>query len=194
MSDGAAEKKMKKVAVLGSGLIGRSFAMLFASGGYRVEMYDLDPEQVVKAKADIEEQLALLEKQGLLRGALTRGEQFDLITGVTDLTKCVEGAFFVQVRHSVSGCLFPCFSGKSAAEGQEISKPAAAAAAVVTFAATAAVVAFAATAAAATTAATTAVAASTCVAVAATAIVATAATATAAVCYCCCHCCCHCCC
>nr|KAG5711098.1 hypothetical protein BaRGS_004742 [Batillaria attramentaria] len=60
--------------------------MLFASGGYRVELYDLDPEQVDKAKADIKDQLEVLEKQGLLRGALSREEQFNLITGVTDLS------------------------------------------------------------------------------------------------------------
>ncbi|KAK7503172.1 hypothetical protein BaRGS_00005437 [Batillaria attramentaria] len=89
---------MKKVAVIGSGLIGRSYAMLFASGGYRVELYDLDPEQVDKAKADIKDQLEVLEKQGLLRGALSREEQFNLITGVTDLSACAKGAFFVQTN------------------------------------------------------------------------------------------------
>ncbi|KAL8570554.1 hypothetical protein ACOMHN_008911 [Nucella lapillus] len=91
-----AEANGRKVAVLGSGLIGRSYAMLFASGGFKVTLYDLDPDQVSKAKADIGEQLQQLESQGLLRGALSRQEQFDLITEDTDLKTCVNGAFFVQ--------------------------------------------------------------------------------------------------
>ena len=80
-----------------SGLIGRSFAMIFASGGYKVTMYDLDPEQVSKAKADIAQQLNMLEEKNQLRGSLSRQQQFDLISGATELKACVEGAFFVQV-------------------------------------------------------------------------------------------------
>lgn len=71
--------------------------MLFASGGYQVFIYDVDSEQIIKAKADIKGQLLMLEEQGLLRGALTRDEQFSLITGVSNLQECVEGAFFIQV-------------------------------------------------------------------------------------------------
>ncbi|XP_070189700.1 lambda-crystallin-like isoform X2 [Littorina saxatilis] len=77
------------------GLIGRSFAMIFASGGYKVTLFDLEPDQVSKAKADIQTQLGSLEREGLLRGSLSVQQQFDLITGVTDLATCVKDAFFV---------------------------------------------------------------------------------------------------
>ncbi|XP_076445578.1 lambda-crystallin-like [Babylonia areolata] len=111
-------KSDRKIAVLGSGLIGRSYAMLFASGGFKVTLYDLDPEQVSKAKADIAEQLKLLESQGLLRGSLSRQQQFDLISTASDLKACVDGAFFVQecvperldIKRSVWGQVDPLVS------------------------------------------------------------------------------------
>ena len=71
--------------------------MIYASGGYKVTLYDLDPNQVKKAKADIAEQLKMLEEKNQLRGKLSRQQQFDLITGATDIKTCVKDAFFVQV-------------------------------------------------------------------------------------------------
>ena len=40
--------------------------MIYASSGYQVSLYDVDPEQVTRAKADIAEQLVVLEEQKLL--------------------------------------------------------------------------------------------------------------------------------
>ncbi|PVD28444.1 hypothetical protein C0Q70_11032 [Pomacea canaliculata] len=76
----------RKVAIIGSGLIGRSYAMLFASSGYQVSLYDIEIEQIDKAKDDIKSQLLKLEEED---------EQYQLIQGVTDLKSCVEDAFFV---------------------------------------------------------------------------------------------------
>ncbi|GFR98130.1 lambda-crystallin-like protein [Elysia marginata] len=87
-----------KIAVIGSGLIGRSYTMLFISAGYNVTLYDILPEQTGAAKKDILEQLKVLEKQGLLRGTLSPEKQFELITTTEDLEKCVQGAFFVQTN------------------------------------------------------------------------------------------------
>ena len=42
-----------KVGIIGSGLIGRSWAMIFAAAGYRVVMFDIKREQVDGALADI---------------------------------------------------------------------------------------------------------------------------------------------
>ncbi|XP_005109678.1 lambda-crystallin homolog isoform X2 [Aplysia californica] len=86
----------KKIAVIGSGLIGRSFSMLFVSGGYQVSVYDVEPAQNAVAKDDIWSQLNKLEEQGLLRGSLSKEQQFANITYTEDLAECVNGAFFIQ--------------------------------------------------------------------------------------------------
>ncbi|KAK3097656.1 hypothetical protein FSP39_011773, partial [Pinctada imbricata] len=79
-----------------SGLIGRSFAMLYAASGYNVKLYDIEASQIEGAMKDIRDQLEHLDKTGFLRGKLTVTEQENLITGTNDLAECVKDAFFVQ--------------------------------------------------------------------------------------------------
>lgn len=87
---------MKIITVIGSGLIGRSWAMLFASGGYRVKIYDNQPGQSAKAITEIKKQLLELEEAHMLRGELTAVQQLALLSGYDDLSQALEGAFFVQ--------------------------------------------------------------------------------------------------
>uniref|UniRef100_A0A3P9HV45 Crystallin, lambda 1 n=1 Tax=Oryzias latipes TaxID=8090 RepID=A0A3P9HV45_ORYLA len=86
----------KTITVIGSGLIGRSWAMVFASGGYSVKIYDNQPGQAAKAILEISQQLKELEEAHMLRGELTATQQLSLISSYDDLSQALEGAFFVQ--------------------------------------------------------------------------------------------------
>lgn len=85
-----------KVGIIGSGLIGRSWAMLFAGAGYRVHLYDVTLDLVAKAVEDIEHQLTVLETKGMLRGTISPTEQLKLISSAATLKECVEGAVYIQ--------------------------------------------------------------------------------------------------
>nr|XP_033191953.1 lambda-crystallin homolog isoform X1 [Bombus vancouverensis nearcticus] len=85
-----------KALVHFNGLIGRSWAMLFASVGYEVIIYDIVKEQINRALEDIHQQLKRLESSNLLRGSLTADQQIKLIKGSCNLTEVVKGAKFIQ--------------------------------------------------------------------------------------------------
>uniref|UniRef100_A0A182QWU0 N-acetyltransferase domain-containing protein n=1 Tax=Anopheles farauti TaxID=69004 RepID=A0A182QWU0_9DIPT len=92
----ASAMKKEKVAIIGSGLIGRSWAMLFAGVGYQVTIYDIIPDIVEKALKETKQELDNLEKQGLLRGNRTAAEQFACISGTDKLKDAIAGAIYVQ--------------------------------------------------------------------------------------------------
>ncbi|KAM4608392.1 lambda-crystallin homolog [Polymixia lowei] len=86
----------KIITIIGSGLIGRSWAMVFASGGYRVKIYDNQAGQAANAITEIRKQLGELEEAGMLRGELKASEQLALLSSHDDLAQALEGTFFVQ--------------------------------------------------------------------------------------------------
>ena len=51
-----AQLKNEKVGIVGSGLIGKSWAMIFASEGFNVVLFDVDQNQVTKAIQVLEEE------------------------------------------------------------------------------------------------------------------------------------------
>nr|XP_046260497.1 lambda-crystallin homolog [Scatophagus argus] len=87
---------MGVVTVVGSGLIGRSWAMVFVGGGYKVKIYDNQPGQAAKAITEIRKQLEELEEAHMLRGELTPTQQLALLSSSDNLAQALEGAFFVQ--------------------------------------------------------------------------------------------------
>ena len=84
---------MPQVAIIGAGLIGRSWAIVFARAGWDVALCDADADQCRRAKPLIEASLADLAAHGLLgdpAGAAAR------VRVATDLADAVERADFVQ--------------------------------------------------------------------------------------------------
>ena len=86
---------MTKIAVVGSGLIGRAWAITFARGGYRVALYDRQDGASVAAKRYIASVLPSLAEFDLLGGhepetVLSR------ISIMASLSEALEGAAHVQ--------------------------------------------------------------------------------------------------
>ncbi|KAM5278920.1 lambda-crystallin homolog isoform 2-T2 [Hipposideros larvatus] len=84
------------VVIVGSGLIGRSWAMLFASGGFKVKLYDIEQQQITNALENIRKEMKLLEQLGALKGTLSAEQQLSLITGCSNIQEAVEGAMHIQ--------------------------------------------------------------------------------------------------
>lgn len=85
------------VAIVGSGLVGKSWAMLFASGGHEVRLFDSIPEVLAGAPKFIHDKLHALEAKGQLKAhKLNATEQCKLITAATSLADAVNGATYIQ--------------------------------------------------------------------------------------------------
>ncbi|XP_034859633.1 lambda-crystallin homolog isoform X4 [Mirounga angustirostris] len=87
-----------EVVIIGSGLIGQSWAMLFASGGFKVKLYDIEPQQVTNALEKIRKEMKFLEQSGSLKGSLSAEEQGSLISGCLTIQAAAEGAMHIQVN------------------------------------------------------------------------------------------------
>ncbi|KAH8306003.1 hypothetical protein KR018_010284, partial [Drosophila ironensis] len=90
------EMSGQKIGIVGSGLIGRAWAMLFAAAGYRVQLYDILESQLTTALQELQKELHSLEEKGSLRGDLRASEQFALVEVTTKLEELVRDALHVQ--------------------------------------------------------------------------------------------------
>ncbi|KAK7492013.1 hypothetical protein BaRGS_00016677 [Batillaria attramentaria] len=86
----------QKVAIIGSGNIGRSWALLFSSAGFRVCLYDNNPAQLSNVIDHLKGQLDALVTKGLSRGDLSAEQQLQNVTLSNDLATCVKDAVFVM--------------------------------------------------------------------------------------------------
>src|SRR5689334_14783593 len=57
---------MEKIAIIGTGLIGRAWAMVFARAGHSVRIWDNQPDAAAKALALIEQALVEQKHYGLI--------------------------------------------------------------------------------------------------------------------------------
>jgi L-gulonate 3-dehydrogenase len=82
-----------RVAVVGAGLIGRSWAVVFAAGGFEVALYDVSRDVVDAARVLVGQGLRDLAEHGLLddpQAALAR------VRAAADLADALHGAALVQ--------------------------------------------------------------------------------------------------
>lgn len=85
----------ERVAMIGSGVIGRAFAICFSRGGYEVTLYDPKEGAAEQVIPPMRETVADLEQNGLLNDRTTDDVMSRMIP-VTTMEEAVEGAIHVQ--------------------------------------------------------------------------------------------------
>jgi 3-hydroxyacyl-CoA dehydrogenase len=85
---------MERVAVIGAGLIGRAWAIVFARAGHEVALFDADAESLQRNLEALDASLADLARSGLVREtpAAIRAR----IRVASDLEDAIAGANYVQ--------------------------------------------------------------------------------------------------
>lgn len=83
----------RKIAIVGSGLVGSGWAIVFARAGFDVVLYDYADGGVARAKAIIGERLQDLASVGLIGSADEVGRR---VTGVDSLVAALEGVSYIQ--------------------------------------------------------------------------------------------------
>jgi L-gulonate 3-dehydrogenase len=83
----------KSIAVIGAGLVGRGWAIVFARGGHPVRLFDVTPEKIAAALEVIERNLADLASHRLIANPEEIGRR---ITGTTDLAEALQEVLWVQ--------------------------------------------------------------------------------------------------
>jgi 3-hydroxyacyl-CoA dehydrogenase len=83
----------KSIAVVGAGLVGRGWAIVFARAGHPVNLFDVTEEKISEALQTIEKNLADLASHRLISNP---DEIRERITGTTDLADAVREVIWVQ--------------------------------------------------------------------------------------------------
>lgn len=86
---------MANVAIIGSGFIGRAWAISYARAGHDVVIWDLEADAPAQAVSYIEGVLGDLDKNGLLNGN-TPGQVLARLSTSTDMVEALKNADYVQ--------------------------------------------------------------------------------------------------
>lgn len=84
---------MPRIAVIGAGLIGRSWAIVFARAGWEVALHDATSDAAERALAMVADGLAELQEHGLLDDAKAAAKRVRTSSSLAD---ALDGASFVQ--------------------------------------------------------------------------------------------------
>ena len=86
---------MSKIAIVGAGLIGRAWSIVFARAGHDVSLWDPNPDAVPAAKAFIAARLPELAELDLLHGR-PPDAILGRLQGAAHLEQALDGAIYVQ--------------------------------------------------------------------------------------------------
>ncbi len=86
---------IQRVACLGGGVIGASWALAFAMHGLDTVLYDINDEQLEKSRAQLEKSLDALEAYGAVTPE-QRAEIASRVRFTADMAEAVTGARFIQ--------------------------------------------------------------------------------------------------
>lgn len=86
---------IKKIACVGGGVIGSSWAIQYAMKDLDVALYDINDEQLAKSRAQMEKSLDALVSYGAIDGT-RRGEIASRVCFTTSMEEAVKGAQFIQ--------------------------------------------------------------------------------------------------
>lgn len=85
-----------RAAIVGCGLVGRGWAVLFARAGYKVQLWDQDHTQIARALEDIERsKLPTLAAADMLEGKTVQ-QVFHFISGASSLSDALKDADWFQ--------------------------------------------------------------------------------------------------
>lgn len=85
-----------KIAIIGSGLIGRNWAIIFTSFGYNVQLFDSNKELLNKAPELIRNELHDMCSSQSARGNLTLEQRMALVSTAESLKDCLSQVIHVQ--------------------------------------------------------------------------------------------------
>jgi 3-hydroxyacyl-CoA dehydrogenase len=84
---------MSTVAIVGAGLVGQGWAIVFARAGWQVRLFDTDANRLAEARTLVVQQLHALQAHGLLRDAVGMAAR---VQTASTLESALAGAAYVQ--------------------------------------------------------------------------------------------------